>query len=64
MDDSRRPATGLPSRGAPQSGSGAPCAEAQADGVPCHELIDCDDCDHTAMAAPATAPQPWEAPRA
>lgn len=41
----RRRATARRDRPA-ESGTGVPCAEAQADGVPCFELgIDCEDCD-------------------
>jgi hypothetical protein len=40
----------------PESGLGAPCWEAQADGVPCDELgVDCSDCER--VEAPSVRSQ-------
>jgi len=64
MRDSRTPSAGSLAVGTPHSGSGAPCPEAQPDGVPCHQLIDCDDCDHSTMATPAAVPPARQAPHA
>lgn len=37
------------------SGPGACCAEAQADGVPCAEIRDCEKCGRAVIAKPQVA---------
>ena len=39
-----------------QNGLGVPCPEAQADGVPCLELIDCAECDWRKLSDLHTTP--------
>lgn len=66
MHDPRRRPEGWRAHGAPRSGLGVPCPQAQADGVPCLELMRCADCDWSRMTASgalpsAAAPEtPWE----
>ena len=67
MNDPRRRTEARGARGAPWRGVGVPCPQAQADGVPCRELLDCDDCGWGRMIAPPAVPQaaapdtPWVA---
>lgn len=40
------------------SGPGAPCAEAQADGVPCSEIRACEKCGRAVRVPAAVASEP------
>lgn len=57
MNHPRNRTEGPGARAAPWRGSGVPCPQAQADGVPCVELLDCDDCGWGPLSARGAAPQ-------
>lgn len=64
MDDLRPRTWESRAAATPRAGLGVPCPPAQADGVPCHELIDCDECDWSSKTAPAARRPPWTHPHA
>jgi hypothetical protein len=66
MDHVRRSAKGMDELAVVEAGLGVPCAQAQADGVPCTELgIDCAECARAqASTRPAPPPATLEDPTA
>jgi hypothetical protein len=56
MDYPRKRTEGCQALGDPRSGLGVPCPQAQADGVPCMELIDCAECYWGRMTGRSAVP--------